>query len=344
MMIPIRCVAVFLAAAILAWPGLANSDTISIVSFNIKWLGHYKSVKNTSDPEKAFRKNDHLAELLEPYDIVVVQEMVAPPVKGRWPGTNESFTADEEAAAFLAAMKDHGFQYVLSSEDTGRRRAIHTNTPQTEWFVAFYKPDRVCASGTPSVKNLCDASDLPFEFLGSPRGAHPVFDRVPHVFGFRVPGGPDFALISVHLAAASTSAGAAKRTKEIRAIVNWIEGRMSVEKDYLIIGDMNFANCKELEEVLPVGYVALNDECRDTTIAKSHRPFDQVLYRKETTDREIDKDFDLQVINLIDEMRERWDEEVAYPGEPLKNRKFEIYYSDHHPIVFRIKSVADDDS
>ena len=53
-------------------------DTISICSFNIQFLGHFKA-----------RDNNTLSEVLKPYDIVVIQEMVAPPVSGTFPSNGQ---------------------------------------------------------------------------------------------------------------------------------------------------------------------------------------------------------------------------------------------------------------
>jgi len=53
---------------------VAVRDTITICSFNIQFLGSFKKRDNTA-----------LADILKGYDIVVVQELVAPPVDGTYP-------------------------------------------------------------------------------------------------------------------------------------------------------------------------------------------------------------------------------------------------------------------
>ena len=47
---------------------------LKICSFNIQFLGHFKS-----------RDNETLGNILSQYDLVVIQEMVAPPVDGEFP-------------------------------------------------------------------------------------------------------------------------------------------------------------------------------------------------------------------------------------------------------------------
>jgi len=53
---------------------MVQRDTITICSFNIQFLGSFKKRDNTA-----------LADILKGYDIVVVQELVAPPVDGTYP-------------------------------------------------------------------------------------------------------------------------------------------------------------------------------------------------------------------------------------------------------------------
>src|SRR5687767_11557374 len=58
---------------------------VSVVSFNIQFLGNFKS-----------RRNAELARLLAPHDLVFVQELVAPPYPGRFPD-GSPFKPDKEA-------------------------------------------------------------------------------------------------------------------------------------------------------------------------------------------------------------------------------------------------------
>ena len=156
----------------------AVPDLITVCSFNIQFLGNFKD-----------RDNAALAAILRDDDIVVVQELVAPPYPGTFPdGT--AFTPDPEAEAFFAEMEALGFAYVLSEEDTGRGETNHSNSSATEWWVAFYDPDTVQ-----------EDPDLARGFLATDRTRNPDFDRVPYAFPFQaVQGGLDFVLISVHLA------------------------------------------------------------------------------------------------------------------------------------------------
>jgi hypothetical protein len=58
---------------------------------------------------------------------------------------------------------------------------------------------------------------------------------------------------------------------------------------------------------------------------------------------EIDEEFDLEVIDLVEAMRDSWVSEDPYPGDPYDHNLFKQYYSDHHPVVFRMISPAADD-
>jgi len=106
---------------------------------------------------------------------------------------------------------------------------------------------------------------------------------------------------------------------------------------------MNIENAAELKAVTPRGFVSLNDECRKTNTAiKSSKPYDHVMYRPAKLD-EIDEVFDFQVINLIDAMRDTWRGSETYPGDPYDRNLFPQYYSDHHPVLFRLNIPSKDD-
>ena len=296
-----------------------SDKQITVCSFNIKFVGLYKK-----------KDNNALAKLVGKYDMVVVQELVAPPDNGQYcDGT--SYSEDLEADAFFDAMSAQGFKFSLSCEDTGRGEKIHKAGSSTEWSVVFYKPGK-----------LKIANDLPHGFLSDDRSAHPVYPRVPHAHGFRtVDGKMDFVVINVHLSPGKNKKTA--RRAELLSIAQWIDLNDAQEQDFYIVGDMNIESAAELQAVTPRGFVSLNDECRKTnTAVKSSKPYDHVMYRPARLD-EIDEKFDFQVINLIDQMRDTWRDSSAYPGDPYKGSLFAQYYSDHHPVLFRLKIPSQDD-
>ena len=95
----------------------------------------------------------------------------------------------------------------------------------------------------------------------------------------------------------------------------------------------------------PAGYLSLNDECRATnTNINGPKPYDHVMFHVTHTS-EIDQGFDLEVVNLIDAMRAPWAaaSNETYPGDPYDHNAFRGYYSDHHPVVFKIQSDGPDD-
>ena len=297
-------------------------EQLTICSFNIKFVGLYKKKDNAA-----------LAQLIAPYDMVIVQELVAPPDDGQYPdGT--PYREDTEADAFFDAMAAQGFEYSLSSEDTGSGEENHKASSATEWSVVFYKPDKITL-----------AEDLPNGFLAEDRSAHPVYRRVPHAHSFRTVGdGMDFVIINVHL-----YPGASKdeeRKAELEAIADWIDAHDETEGDFYIVGDINIEDAKELAEVTPAGFISLNDECRKTnTAAGSSKPYDHFLYRAAAVPKldEVDEEFDFRVIDLIEEMRDDWRRSGSYPGDPYNGNLFAQYYSDHHPVLLRLIVPGQDD-
>ncbi len=299
-----------------------SDQQITICSFNIKFLGLYKK-----------KDNDALAQLVGKYDMVVVQELVAPPDNSQYcDGT--SYSEDLEADAFFDAMSTQGFDYSLSCEDTGRDENIHNRGSSTEWSVVFYKPDK-----------LKIANDLPQGFLSEDRSAHPVYPRVPHAHSFRTLNGKmDFVVINVHLSPGKNKDE--QRKTELSNIADWIDQHNARERDFYIVGDMNIEDAEELVEVTPRGFISLNDECRKTnTAVKSSKPYDHVMYRPASRAAldEIDEIFDFQVINLINQMRSTWQGPETYPGDPYDRNLFPQYYSDHHPVLFRLNIPSKDD-
>ncbi len=295
---------------------------ITVCSFNIKFVGLYKK-----------KDNKALAELVGQYDMVVVQELVAPPDNGQYcDGT--PYREDPEADAFFNAMSAQGFAHSLSCEDTGSGQTIHKQGSSTEWSVVFYKPGK-----------LALADDLPHGFLAEDRSAHPVYRRVPHAHSFRTADGRmDFVVVNVHLYPGNREAE--KRKAELLGIANWIDQNDSQERDFYIVGDMNIQDAAELEAATPPGFVSLNDECRKTNTATgSDKPYDHVLYRpaEHPESNEVDEAFDFQVVNLIDAMRDSWRDASPYPGDPYSGNLFAQYYSDHHPVLFRLVVPSRDD-
>ena len=302
--------------------GPAEGRSVTVCSFNIQFLGL-----------STRRDADALAGVVNQCDLVAVQELVAPPYAGSFPdGT--PFRPDVEAAAFFDAMKAEGYDYWLSEEDTGTGERNHRNSSATEWWVTFYRPAEVAA-----------ASDLPSGFLAGDRTNHPDYERVPYAFPFRSTDGQlDFVLISVHLQPGHSGSHRQRRSHELRTIVNWIEKQSSLEKDYLILGDMNFTDCAEIGAGAPGSLASLNEACLSTnTNINGPRPYDNVLYDAEAT-TELDGGFGFVVVDLRDAMRTAWDgTQGPYPGDPYDHNRFRAFYSDHNPVVFRLTIPEVDD-
>jgi hypothetical protein len=299
--------------------------SLSICSFNIQFLGHSTS-----------RDNSGLADLISRHDIVVVQELVAPPYPGTFPdGT--PFRPDAESREFFERMKDAGFEFILSEEDTGPGVRNHLNSSATEWWVAFYKSSSVMP-----------APDLPSGFLATDRTRNRDFKRVPYAFAFRARDGTlDFVLISVHLQPGAGRVNKAARRHELVSIARWIDRQDGDERDFIVLGDMNIENAQELEGAVPESLNSLNSQCHPTnTNVNGPKRYDHVLFRPEFTGEEIGHGFG--ITDLIVEMRPRWTSlsRRTYPGSPRYNHnEFRKYYSDHHPVVFTLRSLpsGDDD-
>jgi len=298
----------------------SQTGSLTICSFNIQFLGN-----------SPVRDDAALASILADYDVVVIQELVSPPYSGTFPN-GDPFKPDPQSAEFFDEMESLGFDFVLSEEDTGTGDHIHRNGSATEWWVAFFK------SATVHV-----AADLPSGFLAADRSNNDDYERVPYAFAFRTSDESlDFVLISVHLKPGASERG--RRRHELTTIAAWIDAHDQTEKDFIILGDTNIENAEELATATPGGYLSLNDECRPTnTNVNGPKPYDHIMFNTTHTG-EIDRHVDCRVVDLIDAMREWWDASMgSYPGEPYGHNRFRKYYSDHHPVVFRLARTVDDD-
>jgi hypothetical protein len=147
----------------------------------------------------------------------------------------------------------------------------------------------------------------------------------------------------VHLKPDDGPANRARRKHELATIASWIHAHDAVEKDFIILGDMNIENAAELIDTTPAGYLSLNDECRPTnTNVNGPKPYDHVMFHPTFT-TEIDRGYDLVLVNLIEAMRPRWHGPGLFPGDPYDHNRFRKYYSDHHPVVFKITIPPQDD-
>ena len=292
---------------------------LNICSFNIQFLGNPKS-----------RDNQALALLVAGFDIVVIQELVAPPYPGTFPdGT--PYNPDPEAAQFFDAMREFGFNFIMSEEDTGSGDNLHINSSSTEWWVVFFRENKVQV-----------ARDLPGGYLAADRSNNDDYERVPYAFPFRTTDGScDFVLISVHLQPDQGPSYRARRKHELATIASWIDANDQFEQDFIILGDMNIEGPEELADTTPAGFLSLNDECRPTN-TKHDRPYDHVMFRPEFT-REIDPQVDMQVINLAEAMKQTWNRPEPYPGDPYDHNAFRAVYSDHDPVWFRMYTQRQDD-
>jgi hypothetical protein len=303
--------------------GAVALDTLTVCSFDINQLGYYA--------EKDVRA---LAHVLGNYDVVVIQGIVAPPYEGAFPN-GDPYQPNGKVGEFFDEMTSrHGFGYVLSEEDTGKRLINHTNEAWTEWFVVFYDPLK-----------LEPASGLPQTFLAEDVTANPAFDRVPYAFSLRhLETGFDFVLISVHLHEGSKAEDRAKRAAELQAISAWIDGQTTEETEYIVLGSMNFADCSEILTCAPSECQFLNPtysgDClaTDASLAPS-RPYDGVLFTQRV---EVDYVFGLRVIDLVAGLAAVWnpfDEPIETAYGDLR---FVRRISDRNPIVFKFQLASGD--
>lgn len=269
-----------------------------------------------------------MVEMLEDYQLVLVQELVAAPVATNYNGV--SLQPSAGSTEFFGLMEDAGFSWALSEGKTGQTSNT-TNGNSSEYFVAFYKDDVLQYERARS------------GFIDTKLVGNTVFSRVPWKFHFKtVDGTLDFTAINVHLK--PTQGNAAKRRLELAAVARHADA--DPERDQLIIGDMNFYSCTEMNAALPAGYASLNAACAATNIAEIGRyPYDHVMYRPTDSGNDIATDH-FEVLDLQKLMKPKWSLPGPYPTVPPKlPAQYGSYFSDHNPIEFKLRyGVRDDDN
>lgn len=303
-----------------------KTDTIAICSFNIQFLGHFKN-----------RDNEFLSGLLNNFELILIQEMVAPPVSGMYPD-GKKYNADVESKAFHDLMIADGFSFWMSEEDTGPKKN-HTASSGSEWWIAYYKGDVLQA----------DTLERAYGFIDKKRTLNETFERVPYAFPFKsINGGLNFTVISVHLAPGSSRASEERRFEELSGITNWINHRTDDNRDFMIAGDCNIENDAELQKVLngnkwfdKPDLWSLNDSCISTNTkcyesASKGRPYDHVLYGEATIEDLVPESF--EIIDLLSRCQEGSISSYSYDHD-----KFRTKYSDHLPITFKLIVDRDGD-
>lgn len=224
-------------------------------TYNIKWLGYSKQ-----------RDNAAIAQMLSDAkrDLVFIQEVVAPPINVQ---TNDILIkADDEVSIFFNEMSKRGYSYVLSPEDTGTGKTIHKNSSATEWFVAFYNPQKLVL--------------LNSGYIAPDRSDNADFERVPYWFAFReISSKMDFVVVSTHLMPGKGKRQRLRRYHELNSIFTWINERKhsQTEKDFIVLGDMNVYDCDTLDTHLKDGFKRANTDCLASNL-KMNEPYDQVLF------------------------------------------------------------------
>ena len=303
-------------------PGVVASTgdgRLTICSFNIKWLGHYTR-----------KKHQALANMMADYDMVIVQELMDPPVALQLPG--RSIEADEHSAQFFQFMEGHGFRWALSESGTGKPEPPGGGNAQ-EWPAVFYRDDEV---------RFVDEQS---SFLSSQTIENTVFDRVPYAFHFAAhDGSMDFTVINSHLTQGRSSVNATERQAELNAIARWCAQTTAAtnERDFLIVGDLNLKDQVETMALLPAGFAALNSNGTSTTMSNTNggSPYDNVLYQTSATANDLVLgNSQFTVLDLRVLANTHWD----VPGSPPTGDDFSILFSDHKPVVFEMRYGAQDD-
>lgn len=302
----------------------SGEDTLAVCSFNIQFLGHFKE-----------RNDTLLTNLLKVYDIIVIQEMVAPPVDGLYPN-GSTYKSDKESESFHNLMTTKGYNFWLSEEDTGPTKN-HINSSASEWWIVYYN-DKV----------LPDTLNEPFGFLSDTIVGNSGFQRVPYSFAMKsADGSTTFNLISVHLNPGGSSSDKAIRQAEFKGIYDWIKTSVKTNKDYIVLGDCNIENSEELQSLVlnpfQEEYQSLNSNCISTNAKRYEakekgRPYDHIFINENFLEDLVTESFEVVDLQMYLEGVNKIDEFFPYDHNYFRTR-----LSDHLPVSFKIITGRDSD-
>lgn len=304
----------------ISFTAILAQDTLNICSFNIQFLGHFQSKENTL-----------LAELLKDYDLVIIQELVAPPVDGKYKD-GVSYKKDPESAAFAEAMAAKGFSWWLSDEDTGPT-GNRTASTASEWWITFYKADKVKPD-----------SSRAYGFVSSPLAGNTNLDRVPYAFPFKSADGKStFTFVPVHLRPGDKAADRARRQTELTTLFNWVSSQTETNKDFYVLGDFNIYRKDEFTAFEQQDFRSLNSDCQFTNTkvyesTSKGKPYDHVFYRTASVEDLVPNSF--EVIDLRAELIKIAPDKV---NSTYNHDEFRQRFSDHLPIRFQIVTGKDSD-
>ena len=298
----------------------SGQEELKICSFNIQFLGHFKN-----------KENKTLAKFLNPYDIVVIQEMVAPPTNGMY-SDKTPYKKDIESASFVKEMASVGFKHWLSTNDTGPTKN-QTASTASEWWIVFFRPNKV----------LADSSRF-YGFISSPLSGNLSYERVPFAFPFQsVNEKTTFTLIPVHLKPGNRKEDQIRRQEELKNIFNWTASQKEKNKDFFVLGDCNIYKLEEFISFEKDGYFSLNKGCLPTNTKlyeslKKGKPYDHVFYNNFS--KEDIKKNSFKVVDIRKELLKMNASNVVIPYD---HKSFRTRYSDHLPISFELLLNKDSD-
>lgn len=286
---------------------LAKSE-LAVCSFNISFVGHWKAVD---------KQSANIAKLLEPCDVIAVQELVAPPTNyGLDAAGKPHIWLDQDELLKDAAKKDpdelietftpwwtdktkpqgiveeweadyQAFHFVAHMVKAGFEYEIskgdtgktvnHNNSTSSEWHIAFYRKSKVFPVPETNMPSGWTKLD-PAE----PLAKHPVFDRLPCAFAFRTVMQPnnkqiDFVLINVHLHSTQTRDNESEKDAGLIRANELFHIYKWVEKVQAIYPERDFITLGDMNVVSPKQLDDISTEFRATLTAAGMKNQDNLV-------------------------------------------------------------------
>jgi hypothetical protein len=86
------------------------------------------------------------------------------------------------------------------------------------------------------------------------------------------------------------------RKHELESIGAWVKPQVTQKRNFIVLGDMNLENLKELTNAIPFSFRSLNGNCEPTnTNINGRKPYDHILLQQAFTGNEVDNEYGFHV-------------------------------------------------
>jgi len=240
----------------------------SVCSYNMKDFAGLSGIRYTDEYRKVTLPT--IVKHLKQFDLIVLQELKAPLVTGRYSYSNVPYNPNTVTSLFHELMIKEGYVLSQSQDKTGTMLAniVQPNAKGAEFFALYFRAEkmRVEASGF-----------ISSEIAGREAALKRTHNYTPYAW-FVAPNSSrkGFICLAVHFNPSTDLAGTKYRQHEMEHISSWLSNFDG--QRFVIAGDFNLQNLKELDDLLQnTNLISANGQCVSTNLLRT-KPYDHFVF------------------------------------------------------------------